>query len=63
MGHAWERGEMSAGYWWKRPKEKDHLKDLGVGGRMGSKWTLRRFAGEVLSGFTWLRIGIAGGLL
>jgi hypothetical protein len=31
--------------------------------RMESKWILRRLAGRVSSGFTWLRIGIAGGLL
>jgi hypothetical protein len=27
------------------PKEKDHLKDQGVDGRMGSKWTLGRLVG------------------
>jgi hypothetical protein len=26
--------------WWESPKEKDHLKDQGVDGRVGSKWTL-----------------------
>jgi hypothetical protein len=30
---------------------------------MGSKWTLGRLVGEVWSGFTWLRIGIVGGLM
>jgi hypothetical protein len=29
----------------------------------GTKWTLGRLVGAVWSGFTWLRIGIAGGLL
>jgi hypothetical protein len=42
---------------------KDHLKDQGVDGRMGSKWTLGRLVRGVQSGFTWLRIGIVGGLL
>jgi hypothetical protein len=46
-----------------KPVEKDHLEDQGVGGRMGSKWTLGSLVGGVWSGFTWLRIGIAGGLL
>jgi hypothetical protein len=32
---------------WESPKEKDHLKDQGVDGRMGSKWTLERLAGGV----------------
>jgi hypothetical protein len=41
-----------------KPEGKNHLKDQGVDGRMGSKWTLGRLVGEVWSGFTWLRIGI-----
>jgi hypothetical protein len=45
-----------------KPKEKHDLKDQGVDGRMGSKWNLWRFVGAVWSGFTWLRIGIVGGL-
>jgi hypothetical protein len=28
-----------------KPEEKDHLKDQGVDGRMGSKWTLGRLVG------------------
>jgi hypothetical protein len=44
MWHAWERGETCRGLWWESPKEKDHLKDQGVDGRMGSKWTLGRVA-------------------
>jgi hypothetical protein len=46
-----------------KPEGKDHLEDQGVDGRMGSKWTIERLVGEVLSGFTWLAIGIAGWLL
>jgi hypothetical protein len=57
------RGETYRGFWWESPKEKDHLKDQGVDGRMGSKWTLGDWLGGVWSGFAWLRIGIVGGLL
>jgi hypothetical protein len=44
---------------------KNHSKDQGVDGRIGSKWSLGRLVGwgGVWSGFTWLRIGITGGLL
>jgi hypothetical protein len=42
---------------------KDHLEDQGVDGTMETKWTLGRLAGGLWSGFTWLTIGIAGGLL
>jgi hypothetical protein len=44
----------------------DHTyeEDQGIDGRMGSKWTLGRLVGGgVWNGFTWLRIGIFGGLL
>jgi hypothetical protein len=49
--------------WWESPKERDHLKDRGVDGRIGLKWILERLAGRVWSGFNWLRIGTGGGLL
>jgi hypothetical protein len=45
------------------PKEKDNLKDQGLDGGMGSKWTLGRFVEGMWSGFTWLRIGVVGRLL
>jgi hypothetical protein len=63
MWHARERGETCTGFWWESPKDKDHLEDQDVDGRMGSKWTLGRLVGGVWSGFTWLRTGIVGGLL
>jgi hypothetical protein len=65
-GHVAHMGEGRKVYrvWWESPKEKDHLEDQGVDGRMGSKWTLGKLVGGgVWSGFTWLRIGTVGGLL
>jgi hypothetical protein len=53
MWHAWERGETCAGFWWESPKDKDHLKDQGVEGRMGSKCILRRLVGE---GVEWIHL-------
>jgi hypothetical protein len=45
------------------PEGKNHLKDQGVGGRMGSKWTLGRLVGGGgWSGFNWLSMGTGGGL-
>jgi hypothetical protein len=34
-------------YWREFPKENVHLEDKGVDGRMGSIWSLGRFAGVV----------------
>jgi hypothetical protein len=57
-------GHVACMGWWDSPKDRDHLEDRGVDGRMGSKWTIGRLVrGGVWSGFTWLRIGIIGGLL
>jgi hypothetical protein len=46
MWHAWEGGEMCTAFWCESPKEKGHLKDQGVDGRMGSKWTVGRLVGR-----------------
>jgi hypothetical protein len=59
MWHAWERKEENCTrFWWESPKERDHLEDQGVGGKMGSEWNLRRWIE-----FDWHRAGTGGGLL
>jgi hypothetical protein len=55
MWHASERGETCTGFWWESQKEKDHLKDQSVDGRMGSKWTLERLVGG--GGVEWIHLG------
>jgi hypothetical protein len=30
--------------WWESPKERDHLEDQDVGGKMGSEWISGRLA-------------------
>jgi hypothetical protein len=46
-GHVARMGEGRNVYrfWWESPRDKDHLKDQDVGGKMGSKWTLGRLVG------------------
>jgi hypothetical protein len=55
MWHAWERREKCTKFWWESSKEKDHLEDQGVGGKMGSEWIFGRLAWGVWIGFDWLR--------
>jgi hypothetical protein len=64
VGHVACMGEerKCTRFWWEDPKEA-HSEDLGIDGRMGSKWILGRLAGRVWSGVTWLRVGTGGGLL
>jgi hypothetical protein len=46
------RGEKHVQGSGDRPKGKDHLKDQGVDGKMGSKWTL----GRLVWGVEWIRL-------
>jgi len=46
--------EKCTGFWWESPKERDHLEDRGVDGRMGSEWILGRLAGGL--GVEWIQL-------
>jgi hypothetical protein len=61
-GHVARMEETCTWFWWESPKGKGHLKDQGVDGTMETKWTFGRLVAGVWSGFTWLTIGIIGGL-
>jgi len=38
MWHALEIGEVHTGFWWDNLRERDHLEDLDVDGRLIFKW-------------------------
>jgi hypothetical protein len=38
----WRREEEFTGFWLGVPKARNHLEDLGVGGRITLRWTLER---------------------
>jgi hypothetical protein len=48
--------------WWGNLRERDHLQDLGVDGRIILRWIFKKRDVEgVWSGSSWLRIGTVGG--
>jgi hypothetical protein len=36
--HVWGTGEVYTGFWWENLRERDHLENLGVDGRITLKW-------------------------
>jgi hypothetical protein len=45
------------GFWLGNLRERDHLEDPGVDGRVVVTWILRKWDVEALTGLIWLRIG------
>ena len=56
------RGEVYAGVWCGNLRERGHLEDPGVDGRIILRWIFGKWEG-VETGWSWLRIGTGGGHL
>ena len=63
MWHVLETGEVHTGFWWNNLRERDHLEDLDIDGRLIFEWIFRNWNGEVWTGFLWIRIRTGGGHL
>jgi len=63
MRHVWEKGEMHTGFWWRYLRERGHLEEPGVDGRIILKYIFKIWDGEAWIGMTRLRIERRGGLL
>jgi hypothetical protein len=42
MWHMWGRGGIRTEFVWEKVKERDHLEDLGIDGRIILKWVLKK---------------------
>jgi hypothetical protein len=38
----WGRGKVYTEYWWGNLRERDHLEDTTIDGRIISRWTFRK---------------------
>ena len=50
-------------FWWGNLKERNHLEDPGVDGRIVIRWIFRKWEGVVGTGLIWFRIGTGSGHL
>jgi len=56
----WGRGDVYTGFWWGNLRERDHLGDLDLDGRIIRTWIFRKLDVGVWTGSIWLRIGTGG---
>jgi len=49
-----------AGFRWGNLRERDHLEDPDVDGRIILRWVLRKWFGRAWTGFFWFSIGTGG---
>jgi len=49
------RGEVYTGFWWGSLKERNHLEDSGVDGRIILIWISKKWD-EEWTGLIWIRI-------
>jgi hypothetical protein len=57
------RAEVYTGFGWGNLRDRDHLKDPGVDGRIILRWIFRKCDVGVWTGLSWVRIGTGGGHL
>jgi len=57
------RGEAFTGFWWGKLRERGHLGDPSVDGKIILRWVFKKLDVVVCTESSWLRIGTGGGHL
>jgi len=57
------RGEGYTGFWCGNLRERHHLEDQGIDGRIILRWIFRKWYLGVWTASNWLMIGTGGGHL
>ena len=60
--HVARMGERR-GFWWRNLRERDHLEDPGVDGRIIFRWVFRKWDVGIWTESSWLRRDTVGGHL
>ena len=53
-------GKIHTGFWWGNLRERDHLDESGIDGRILLRWIFRKWDVGTLTGLIWLRTGTGG---
>jgi len=51
---------MHTGFFWRNFRERDHLENPSIDGRIILIWIFSKWDGRAWTGLIWLRIGIVG---
>jgi len=53
MYHEWGRGEVYTGFWWGNVREREHLEDTVVDGRIILRWIFKKWNVRVMD---WIEL-------
>jgi hypothetical protein len=56
-------GEVHAGFWWETLRERGHMEDLGLDGRVTLKLVYKKYDSKAWTGLMLLKRGTSGRLL